>query len=48
VSDNGRPRFSTVCTVLIELIDVNENTNAPIFDDIVHESSVYGRLFAIK
>uniref|UniRef100_A0A915BTY2 Cadherin domain-containing protein n=3 Tax=Parascaris TaxID=6254 RepID=A0A915BTY2_PARUN len=41
VMDNGHPTFSTVCTVLVELIDVNENVHAPVFSDIAHEASVY-------
>uniref|UniRef100_A0A183V1J2 Cadherin domain protein n=1 Tax=Toxocara canis TaxID=6265 RepID=A0A183V1J2_TOXCA len=39
--DNGQPMFSTICTVLIELVDVNENAHAPVFTDVAHEASVY-------
>lgn len=46
--DNGHPTFSTVCTVLVELIDVNENVHAPVFSDIAHEASVYGELLCFR
>ncbi|VDK18559.1 unnamed protein product [Anisakis simplex] len=39
--DNGQPTFSTVCRLVVELIDVNENAHPPIFSDIAHEASVY-------
>uniref|UniRef100_A0A914UQL5 Uncharacterized protein n=1 Tax=Plectus sambesii TaxID=2011161 RepID=A0A914UQL5_9BILA len=40
VSDNGQPQFSTICSLLVELIDVNENLHPPVFDDFVLEASV--------
>ncbi|OZC11535.1 hypothetical protein X798_01393 [Onchocerca flexuosa] len=39
--DNGEPMLSSICTVLVELLDVNENLSPPLFDDIAHETTVY-------
>ncbi len=43
VSDNGIPKLKTECAIAVDLIDVNENMQPPLFDDIAHEASVYGR-----
>lgn len=42
--DNGEPVLSSICTVLVELSDVNENLSPPLFDDIAHEATVYGKI----
>lgn len=38
--DRGTPVLSSETSVIIEVIDVNENRNAPIFDDFVLAGSV--------
>uniref|UniRef100_A0A0N5A589 Cadherin domain-containing protein n=1 Tax=Parastrongyloides trichosuri TaxID=131310 RepID=A0A0N5A589_PARTI len=40
ISDNGKPRLSTLCTLEIFLEDVNENISPPIFDDLEIEASI--------
>lgn len=42
VMDNGEPMLSSICTVLVEFSDVNENLFPPVFDDIAQETGVYG------
>ncbi|KAL4002923.1 Cadherin domain family protein [Acanthocheilonema viteae] len=39
--DNGEPMLSSICTVLVEFSDVNENLFPPLFDDIAQEATVY-------
>uniref|UniRef100_A0A0R3RMF6 Cadherin n=1 Tax=Elaeophora elaphi TaxID=1147741 RepID=A0A0R3RMF6_9BILA len=39
--DNGEPMLSSICTVLVEFSDVNENLFPPLFDDIARETTVY-------
>uniref|UniRef100_A0AAF5PQC7 Cadherin domain-containing protein n=2 Tax=Wuchereria bancrofti TaxID=6293 RepID=A0AAF5PQC7_WUCBA len=39
--DNGEPMLSSICTVLVEFSDVNENLFPPLFDDIAREATVY-------
>ncbi|CAG9538889.1 unnamed protein product [Cercopithifilaria johnstoni] len=39
--DNGEPMLTSICTVLVELSDVNENLFPPLFDDIAREITVY-------
>ncbi|EJD75084.1 cadherin domain-containing protein [Loa loa] len=39
--DKGEPMLSSICTVLVEFSDVNENLFPPLFDDIAYETSVY-------
>uniref|UniRef100_A0A915PC44 Uncharacterized protein n=1 Tax=Setaria digitata TaxID=48799 RepID=A0A915PC44_9BILA len=39
--DNGEPMLSSICTVLVEFSDVNENLFPPNFDDIAQETTVY-------
>ncbi|VDK86986.1 unnamed protein product, partial [Litomosoides sigmodontis] len=41
VMDNGEPMLSSICTVAVELSDVNENLFPPLFDDIARETTVY-------
>jgi protocadherin Fat 1/2/3 len=43
VSDSGRPQFSSICTLLVHVHDVNENMYAPQFDTFAKEMKVYGR-----
>ncbi|XP_017885413.1 fat-like cadherin-related tumor suppressor homolog [Ceratina calcarata] len=39
--DRGEPSLSSETMVIIEVIDVNENLHAPVFDDFVVSASVY-------
>ncbi|MCP9259219.1 BMA-PRK-1 [Dirofilaria immitis] len=39
--DSGEPMLSSICTVLVELSDVNENLSPPLFDDIAYETVVH-------
>ena len=48
VSDNGDSPLSTVCHLIVELVDVNENRYAPRFEDTVLEASVYGELMSFS
>ncbi|VDN46419.1 unnamed protein product, partial [Gongylonema pulchrum] len=41
VMDNGEPMLSSICTLLVELSDVNENLFPPLFDDIALETTIY-------
>lgn len=45
--DNGEPMLSSICTVLVEFSDVNENLFPPLFDDIAYETSVYGEKWTL-
>ncbi|XP_048512093.1 fat-like cadherin-related tumor suppressor homolog isoform X4 [Athalia rosae] len=38
--DRGEPSMSTETTVIVEIVDVNENLYAPVFDDFVVSASV--------
>ncbi|XP_068085237.1 fat-like cadherin-related tumor suppressor homolog [Anabrus simplex] len=38
--DRGTPSLSTETTVLVEVVDVNENLHAPVFEDFVLEAAV--------
>jgi protocadherin Fat 1/2/3 len=38
--DNGTPSFSSEVTLIVEVVDVNENLHAPVFDDFVTAASV--------
>lgn len=43
--DNGEPMLSSICVVMVELSDVNENLFPPLFDDIARETTVYGEKY---
>jgi hypothetical protein len=43
VSDNGQPQFSSICNLLVNVHDVNENMYAPQFDTFAKEMKVYGK-----
>ncbi|VDN03543.1 unnamed protein product [Thelazia callipaeda] len=41
VMDNGEPMLSSICKVIVELSDVNENLFPPMFDDIAQETTIH-------